>query len=75
VAVEEAEVTLEWQSAEEFTSFIKEIAPPISAMIEPHPQDVQEETWAAITDAIRQEAAGDGALRLANLVLLAAGRA
>jgi len=75
VGVEEAEVTLEWQSAEEFTSFIKEIAPPISAMIEPHPQDVQEETWAAITDAIRQEAAGDGALRLANLVLLAAGRA
>jgi len=75
VEVEEAEITFEWRSAEEFTSFIKEIAPPITAMIEPHPQDVQEKTWAAITDAIRQEAAGDGVVRFANLVLLAAGRA
>ena len=75
VEVEEAEVTFEWQSPEEFTTFIKEIAPPITAMIAPHPQEVQDETWAAITDAIRQEAADDGAVRLSNLVLLAAGRA
>jgi hypothetical protein len=44
-------------------------------MIKPHPQEVQDETWAAITDAVRQEAAADGKLRLSNLVLLAAGRA
>jgi hypothetical protein len=73
--VEEAEVTFEWQSPEEFTTFIREIAPPINAIIDPHPPDVQEETWAAIADAIRQEAADDGAVRLTNLVLLAAGRA
>jgi hypothetical protein len=75
VEVEEAEVTFEWQSPEEFTTFIREIAPPITAMIAPHPQEVQDETWAAITEAIR-EAAGDGeAVTLSNLVLLAAGRA
>lgn len=75
VEVEEAEVTFEWQSPEEFTTFIREIAPPITAMIAPHPQEVQDETWAAITEAIRQ-AAGDGeAVRCSNLVLLAAGRA
>lgn len=75
VEVEEAEVTFEWQSPEEFTAFIREIAPPITAMIAPHPQEVQDETWAAITEAIR-DAAGDGeAVRLSNLVLLAAGRA
>jgi enediyne biosynthesis protein CalE5 len=75
VEVEEAEVTFEWQSPEEFTTFIKEIAPPITAMIAPHPQELQDETWTAITEAIR-EAAGDGeAVRLSNLVLLAAGRA
>jgi SAM-dependent methyltransferase len=74
VEVEEASVSFEWQSPEEFTTFIKEIAPPINAIIDPHPKEVQDQTWAAITDAIRQEAADDGAVRLANLVLLATGR-
>jgi SAM-dependent methyltransferase len=75
VEVEETDVSFEWQSPEEFTAFIREIAPPISAMIDPHPQNVQDETWAAITEAIRQVAAEDGAVRLSNLVLLAVGRA
>jgi enediyne biosynthesis protein CalE5 len=75
VEVEEADVTFEWQSAEDFTTFIKEIAPPIRAIIEPHPPDVQDETWGAITDAIGQEAAPNGTVRLQNLVLLAAGGA
>jgi SAM-dependent methyltransferase len=75
VDAEEAEVSFEWESAEEFTTFIKEIAPPITAMIAPHPQEVQDETWAAITEAIREVAAEGGAVRLSNLALLAAGRA
>jgi hypothetical protein len=53
----------------------KEIAPPITAMLEPHPPEVQEETWAAITEAARERAADDGAVRLSNLALLAVGRA
>jgi SAM-dependent methyltransferase len=75
VEVEEAEVSFEWQSADEFTTFIKEIAPPISAMIAPHPPDVQDATWAAITEAVQQEAGDGDAVRFSNLVLLAAGRA
>ena len=75
VEVEEANVSFEWQSPEEFTTFIREIAPPITAIIDPHPQEVQDETWAAITEASRQAAADDGAVRLSNLVLLAVGRA
>jgi SAM-dependent methyltransferase len=75
VVVEEVDLTFEWQSPEEFTMFIKQIAPPIIALIEPHPRDVQEETWAAITDAVRAAAADSGPLRLSNLALLAAGRA
>ena len=75
VQVEEAEVTIEWESAEEFTTFIKEIAPPISAMIAPHPPDVQEATWNAITEAMREKIGGDGPVPLSNLALLAVGRA
>ncbi len=75
VEVEEADISFEWESPEDFTTFVKEIAPPINAIIDPHPPDVQDETWTAITDAVRQEAAGDGTVRFHNMVLLAAGTA
>ena len=75
VEVEEAEVTFEWDSPEEFTAFVQEIAPPIWAMIDPHPQDVQEEAWAAITEAIREAVGGDGPVSFSNRALLASGRA
>jgi hypothetical protein len=75
VEVEETEVDFEWQSPEEFTTFIEEIAPPIRAMIDPQPPEVQDEAWAGITEAIRERAADDGAVGLRNLVLLAVGRA
>jgi enediyne biosynthesis protein CalE5 len=75
VRVEEAEVTIEWESPEEFTTFIREIAPPITAMIEPHPEDVQKQTWDAITEAAREVAAGDGTVTLTSQVLMATGSA
>ncbi len=75
VQVEEAEVSFEWASPEKFTTFIREIAPPITAMIEPHPEDVQKRTWEAITDAVREVAAEDGTVTFTNQVLMAAGRA
>jgi SAM-dependent methyltransferase len=75
VKVEETDVAMDWDSPEEFTTFVKEIAPPITAMIEPHPQDVQDETWAAITEAVRETAGEDGSVSFQNLALIAAGRA
>jgi hypothetical protein len=66
---------MEWQSPEEFASFVREIAPPITAMIAPHPQEVQDRTWAAIAEAVREFATDTGVVRLSNLVLLAVGRA
>ncbi len=75
VQVEEAEVTFEWDSPEDFTTFIKEIAPPITSMIAPHPEEVQAETWAAITEAIGEEAADSGKVSFSNLALLASGEA
>jgi hypothetical protein len=75
VEVDEAQATFEWQSPEEFTTYIREVSSSISAIVDPHPPHVQEETRAAITDVIGQEADDDGAVRLSNLVLLTAGRA
>jgi enediyne biosynthesis protein CalE5 len=76
VEVEEAEVSFTWNSAEEFSTFVREIAPPITAMMASHPQEVQDETWAAITEAVAsQAAADDGTVEMTNLVLLASGSA
>jgi SAM-dependent methyltransferase len=74
VEVEQAEVAFEWESPEEFTTFVREIAPPVSAMMADRSPEVQDETWAAITDAAR-EAVDGGPMRLENVVLMAAGRA
>jgi SAM-dependent methyltransferase len=75
VEVEETEISFEWESPEEFTTYIREIAPPVSALMASHPPEVQEETWGAITQAVADAAGGGGPVRLTNLALLAAGRA
>jgi enediyne biosynthesis protein CalE5 len=75
VEVEEFEIDFELDSPEQFTEFTKAIAAPIVAMISPHPEDVQRETWNAITEAVRERADGDGRVSLSNLVLVAAGQA
>ena len=66
---------MEYASAEEFTTFVREIAPPISALIDPHPQELQDETWAAITAAAEEHAGDDGSISQENLVLMAVGTA
>jgi enediyne biosynthesis protein CalE5 len=75
VEVEEADVRLEFDSPDDFTTFVREIAPPISAMINPRPQEEQTATWAAITEAIGTFADASGRVRLSNQAWLASGRA
>ena len=75
IQAEETEVTFEWDSPEDFTTYVKEIAPPITAMLAPHPAEVQERTWSAITEAIRKTADEDGRVRQTNQVWLASGQA
>jgi hypothetical protein len=48
VAVEQDEVTLEFDSPEHFTAYIRAISAPIRAMIEQHAGEAQEEAWDAI---------------------------
>ena len=74
VEVEQLELSMEWDSPADFTSFVKEIAPPVSNILKPHPEQVQEETWAAITEAAGDYVEG-GRVRMENLVLIAAGSA
>jgi SAM-dependent methyltransferase len=75
VEVEELETTFELESAEEYTVYTKAIAAPIVAMIAPHPEELQRETWDAITEAARERADSDGRVSLTNQVLIAVGQA
>ncbi|HSD24989.1 MAG TPA: methyltransferase domain-containing protein [Solirubrobacterales bacterium] len=75
IEVEELEVAFPFDSPDAYVTYTKAIAAPIVAMISPHPEDVQRETWDAIADATRERADADGRVTLSNQVLLAAGRA
>jgi SAM-dependent methyltransferase len=75
VEVEDTEVTFRYESPEEFTTFVREIAPPITALMADRSAEEQAETWNAITEAIGEMAQPDGSVSLTNQVLMASGRA
>src|SRR3954454_5870641 len=75
VAVEQDEITFEFDSPEHFTAYIRAIAAPIRAMIEQHAGDAQEEAWHAITQAAADAGGGSKPLSLSNVVLLASATA
>ena len=75
VAVEQDEVTFEFESPEHFTAYVRAIAAPIRQMIEQHAGDAQEEAWDAITRAAADAGGGSGPLRLSNVVPLASATA
>jgi len=75
IEVEQLELEFEWDSPEEFARFVREIAPPVTALLANHPPDVREATWAAVVEAVRPNTDANGRLQLANLALLATGRA
>jgi enediyne biosynthesis protein CalE5 len=50
IQTEETSVTFVWDTPEDFTTYIREIAPPITAMLAPHPADVQDRTLNLLSD-------------------------
>ena len=75
VAVEQGEVTFEFDSPEHFTAYIRAISAPIRAMIEQYAGEAQEEAWDAITQAAADAGGGSGPLSVSNVVLLASATA
>ena len=75
VEVIETTVVLDLDAAEEFTTFVKEIAPPITALVNARPLEEQADGWAAITEAIGPFADDSGRIHLENQTLLAVGEA
>jgi enediyne biosynthesis protein CalE5 len=73
VEVDEIDVVFDFASPDEFVTCMREIAPPITAVLSQFPEDVQADAWAAIREAARERAGGDGPFTIANQALLAAG--
>ena len=74
VRVEEAEVTFQLDSPEQFSTFTREMAAPIRKLIEENSSDPKE-TWGRITEAVRGISNEDGSVTFKNMVLLASGTA
>jgi SAM-dependent methyltransferase len=75
VTVEEADVLIEWDSPEDFTTFNREIVPPLRAILAERSAEQQEKALTAITEAARASSGQAGEVRMPNLALLAVGRA
>jgi SAM-dependent methyltransferase len=75
VEVVEETVVYEHDSPEEFAMFVREIAPPVSALMRDRTAEEQAEAWDAITVAISVLADDSGRLRLENQTFLAVGHA
>jgi SAM-dependent methyltransferase len=75
VEVEETQVVISFASPEEFTTHVQDIVAPLVALLEPHPQEVRDAAWNAVTEAARQHAGDDGTVTMTNKVLLASGTA
>jgi SAM-dependent methyltransferase len=75
VEVEEVEVVFDYSSPEEFVTYMREISPPVTALLAQYPEDVQAQGWAAIAEATRERAGGDGEFAMSNQALLAVGEA
>jgi SAM-dependent methyltransferase len=56
----------EFGSPELATRWLREVAPPITALVDPQPPEVQERVWAKVTEAWAPFTIADGRVRLEN---------
>ena len=66
IAHEHVGVTFAMPSAEAYTEFTREIAAPVTAMVESQPAAARQQTWDALTEAIKQFSTADGRIEIEN---------
>jgi SAM-dependent methyltransferase len=63
----------EFSSPEDSTSWLRDVAPPISSLVDGQPPAVQERVWAKVTEAWTPYMTADGRVRLENQAIWVAG--
>ncbi len=71
---EHLEVILEFNSAEDYTQFQKEIAPPVITMLANETKLRQEEIWNKVTDAAKKYSDENGHVKFSNEAICIVGR-
>lgn len=74
VATEGLTMTVEFPSTEVYTSFLRDMAPPIRALLAKQPPERQEMLWRAVREAARSYATPDGTVRMSNEGLYVVGQ-
>ncbi|MBI4216772.1 MAG: methyltransferase domain-containing protein [Chloroflexi bacterium] len=72
--VESVEMILEVPSAQGYVSLLRDVTPPLRAILAQQPAQRQEQVWQGIAQAAQQHAQPDGTLRMANETIIAVGR-
>lgn len=66
-------VVFETDTPEQYTEFIRDVAPQLSTLVSRHPTDVQERVWAKVTEAYRQFLDPKGHVRTDNQAIWVTG--
>ena len=74
VRSERMTVVVEFPSATGYADFLKDIAPPVRAMLANQPEERQIEAWQAISEAAGQFSAPNGTVRMPSETIFVAGR-
>ncbi len=74
IRTERMTVTIEFPSAQDYTEFIRDVVPPVRAMLASQPEEKQAEAWRAVAEAAGQFTGADGVVRMPNETILVAAR-
>jgi ubiquinone/menaquinone biosynthesis C-methylase UbiE len=74
VKTEHLNTIFEFDSAEAYTQFIKEIAPPVIAMLANETESRQDEIWNHVTDAAKNYSDDKGHVKFSNEAICIAGK-
>ncbi|MEK7773401.1 MAG: class I SAM-dependent methyltransferase [Deltaproteobacteria bacterium] len=66
-------VTMEFKSADGYADFLKDVAAPVSAIINRQPRVVQDQVWRDITEAAGRYRGPEGVIRMENEAICVAG--
>ncbi|MBI5903211.1 MAG: class I SAM-dependent methyltransferase [Deltaproteobacteria bacterium] len=66
VRAERLTVAMEFESPDGYVDFLKDVAAPVSAIVNKEPRAVQDQVWRAVAEAARGRRGPEGAVRMEN---------
>ncbi len=74
VRAERLTVAMEFESPEGYVDFLKDVAAPVSAVVNKQPPAVRDQVWRAVAEAARERRGPEGTVRMENESICVVGR-